>query len=198
MNAKTLGATAGVAALIALATAVPATAGSSAAVSLDKMIPALAAPQTDADHVPADVDLSGLGGVDEATVRSLGSDEAAHYWIGRAGTSEVCLIMQLMADSEVAASTCTELAHFYRAGMSLLAGKGAQEPESTAEAYLIPADVVVPTESAASRAAGAQGASASPQFISGRPDQLRDLEQFEVRRDDGSIFRFTPLSAADA
>jgi len=194
MKFKTLGATASVAALIALSAAVPATAGNSSAVGLEDMLPVLAVPQDDTDRMPHGIDLADLGGVSKDSVRAIGSDEAARYWVGRSGTSEVCLILQVAADSEMAASTCAPITEFYRNGLRLVAGKSADDPSSSAEAYLLPADIDLAAIGAPEARATARSVASSPNLVSGRPDQLEDLERVEVRREDGSTFYFNPIS----
>jgi hypothetical protein len=191
LNKAKIAGAAGIAAVIALGTAAPAIAASANAVSVDDLIPALAAPQHASDRAPGGLDLVALGGIDEDSLRSLGSDEAGEYWVGRAGGAEVCLVTRLAADPELAASTCTPITEFYRNGLALVAGLSAEDPALAAEAYLLPSDIgAEPLDQGLAR----RSAATEPNLISGRPDQLETLEAFEVDRADGSSFRFAPIA----
>ncbi|WP_217616765.1 hypothetical protein [Cellulomonas sp. GbtcB1] len=191
MNKVKIAYATGVAAVIALGTAVPAVAASANAMSVEDLIPALAAPQHESDRAPGGLDLVALGGIDEDSLRSLGGDEAGEYWVGRAGGAEVCLVTRLAADPELAASTCTPITEFYRKGLALVAALGAEDPTLAAEAYLLPSDIgAEPLDlGLASRSTDTE-----PNLISGRPDHLETLEAFEVHRADGSSFHFAPIS----
>lgn len=194
MKTKIVGAATGVAALVALATVLPA-AGSSSSVSIEEMVPAFATQQAGSDRAPATLNLESLGGISADSLRLVGSDEAGRYWVGRGETSDVCLIMQLAVDEEMAASTCAPIAEFYRVGLKLMAGKSEDEPATSAEAYLFPADIDLRGDvSPAARSARSAG---KANLISGNPDVLDKLEDFEVRREDGTVFRFSPLFRSD-
>ena len=191
MKKTTTAYAAGLAVLVAAGTAVPAVATGTTPTGVEDLIPVLAAPQTGADRAPDGLDLVALGGIDPDSLRTLGSDDAGDYWVGRAGGAEVCLVTRLAVDPELAASTCAPITAFSRVGLSLVAGLSADDPALAAEAYLLPSDIGAPpvAQGLASRSAGGQ-----PGFISGRPDQLEALEPFEVERPDGPAFRFAPLS----
>lgn len=177
--------------MVALGTATPAVAASAHAMSVEDLIPALAAPQLESDRAPDGLDLVALGGIDEDSLRSLGSDEAGEYWVGRAGGAEVCLVTRLAADPELAASTCTPITEFYRKGLALLAALSAEDPALAAEAYLLPSDIAA---APLDQRLVSRSAVAEPNLISGRPDQLETLEAFEVDRADGSSFHFAPIA----
>lgn len=191
LNKTKLACAAGLSALIAIGTAVPAVAASANSMSVEDLIPALATPQLESDRAPDGLDLAALGGIDEDSLRSLGSDGAGDYWVGRAGGAEVCLVTRLAVDQELAASTCAPITEFYRNGLSLIAALSAEDPALAAEAYLVPSDIdtTAPEQGLGSRSAGTES-----NLISGRPDQLANLEAFEVERADGSSFHFAPIS----
>lgn len=196
---KLIGATGGVLALAAVSTTLPAAAGDSSAVSLEEMLPLIAVPQVGSDHVPAEVKLDELGGISARSVRSAGSDDAAHYWVGRTEASEICLIMQLVDEPEMSASTCAPITEFYRKGLSLVAGTNAENPGNAAEAYLLPSDVRVPGASndhASVRHQAERGLSPTSRvnLVSGRSAQLDGLKNAEVHRGNGGTFHFRPIS----
>lgn len=191
MNKKKIVCAAGVSALIAIGTAVPAVATSGGSVSVEDLIPALAAPQVEADRAPDGLDLTALGGIDEDSLRSLGSDEAGEYWVGRAGGAQVCLVTRLAVDQELAASSCAPITEFYRNGLSLVAAVSAEDPGLAAEAYLLPSDI---DTASLGQGLARRSVASEPSFISGRSDQLEALEAFEVDRADGSSFHFAPIS----
>lgn len=192
MRKKFIAATVSVAALIALSTAVSATAGGSSTVTLEEMLPVLAAPQTDSDRAPDEIDLASLGGVLEDSLRWAGSSETGNYWVGRAGTSNVCLVLQLAADPLTSASACAPITEFYRIGLKLRVEMG--DPSAAAEAYILPADIDVIAIGASQATATADVAVEGVNLVSGRPNELKGLKPSEVPRDNGMTFQFYPLS----
>ncbi|QKW15621.1 hypothetical protein [Verrucosispora sp. NA02020] len=190
MRTATTIATAGVAGLIVLSTALPAIAGDDSRTSIEEMLPVLAVQQSVQDRVPASVELDKLGNVSQESVRYLGRDDVANYWVGRAGTSQVCLILQISGGNEVSASTCTYVTDFYKKGLGLVAGGDGQ----TAEAYLLPADID-PTELGAESYDPRQKGRVVPgaNLLTVRSKATSGWKGSEVRRSDGSSFRFSPI-----
>jgi hypothetical protein len=189
---KTILATSGAAGalIVGAAFAAPA-AQAQSAVSLAELVPALSAPQTAADQVPAVVDLEALGVTDTSTVRALGSEGDASYWVARSGAEDICLIVHIAGGDEIGASSCGPVTSFASTGMGLMAGADPTIEESTAEGYLLPADVQIPGEAGVS-ARSADPSSSANLLIVAPGDEV---EAFETERADGSTFTFNPLPA---
>lgn len=92
---------AGVGALIALSTAFPTAAENKPQVTIKSVLPVLTAPQSQEDRLPAGMQPSQLGNVSPGSVRYLGSNAAAKYWVGQAGIAKVCLIVQIPGGNHV-------------------------------------------------------------------------------------------------
>src|SRR5690625_5199876 len=114
---------------------------SSSQVTVEDMIPTLATPRSADDALPDDVDLSQLGAVDPATVRSLGNDGGTGFWVGLGESSKVCLIMTLSEGGEYAGSACVGQRDFYDGGVALALSDHTGSTIDEVEAYLLPADV---------------------------------------------------------
>lgn len=186
-------------AIVAVGAVVPAYADNSDATSVETLLPELAQPQDPQDEKLAEeADLEALGGIDPESVRSLGADELGSYWLGRAGSSEVCLIVQAPGDYRVTSSTCTDIARFSETGLSLRTGESADR-ENNPEAYLMPADVpshevtaLSGSSEIASRRSAESGAQSGLLVVrSGDASDL--LDPATLQREDGSSFEFTPL-----
>src|SRR5690606_27488317 len=91
--------------------------------------------------ITARVDLVALGGIASDSTRFLGSDGYAEYWVGRGNAGNVCLIMAVKGEAQVVAPSCATITNFYRRGIGVVAGAGPTEPPTSAEAYLLPADI---------------------------------------------------------
>lgn len=184
-------ATIGATAILALTAATPAWSANTTAIS--EVAPILATAQTASDLPPAVVDLGALGGIDADTVRSLGSDEIASYWIGQTSNSDICLITHIRGGNEVASSSCRTIPEFNLMGLGLITGEGTDDPSRSAEAYYLPSDISLSEIGAPVQAEVSGRASTDGAFTSGRPGSL-DLDEADVKRADGSTFRFQPLS----
>lgn len=190
MKVKLIGAVvATITALSLVATALPAAADGSS-VNVEEMLPMLATPQTALDLVPKEVTLDSLGEIDADSVRAIGSDGVADYWVARSGTSQVCLILYIPGGNEVSASTCASLAHFYRAGMGLIAGESMTDPSRSTEVYLLPADIN-PSDLLV-RMDSSPLPKISANLLSMRPSN--SLRPADLSRMDGSIFNFNPIT----
>lgn len=176
----------GVVALITTAVVAP-SASASDGQQIESLIPAFERAQTPADRVPSTVDLFALGIYDDSTVRALGSDESADYWVARSGSSDVCLITHIAGGNEIAASTCVGVSSFYEAGLGIAAGDELPGHEKTAEGYLLPADVNLGR--ATDRTSGIRSSAADPNFLIA--DEAMEPATFE--REDGSLFEFAPI-----
>lgn len=191
MRRTTTGLLGAVATLVGLTVAGPALADGEG-VSLEVMIPQFSTPQDAADIVPSSVPLEDLGDIDETSSRFLGRDAAADYWIARSGTSRLCFISHIRTEG-MSASSCADITTFYRHGIGLSAGSGIRDPETSAEAYLFPADIVLPTAAHENRESimRAEVSSSTSNLVSVNPESP-GLAQFDVSRADGSVFQFAP------
>ncbi|HEX7351624.1 hypothetical protein [Brachybacterium sp.] len=190
--------------LLAVAcTAVPAYADGAHSTPVETLLPEFDESQSAKDLVLAEeADLGALGGIDPASVRLLGEDELGTYWLGRAGSSEVCLVVQAPGEYEVTSSTCADIGQFSRTGLSLRTGETA-DADNNPEAYLMPADV----SSSELEPYSASGANFVPQtaeagirsglLVVRSGDADRVLEPTKISREDGSTFEFTPLDDAE-
>lgn len=133
--------TLGIAALVVGATALPSIAEDPSRTTLVQMIPALSKQQTKGDLPTEAVDLS-IHGVDEESIRYLGADDVAKYWVAQSVSAEVCLVMHIPG-IEVSASSCAPITDFYRSGIGLKAGQSVDDPANSAEAYLLPSGISV-------------------------------------------------------
>lgn len=179
--------------------AVPAYAEGEHSTSVETLIPELGVTQNEKDELLAEqADLEALGGIDPASVRFLGEDELGAYWLGRAGSSEVCLVVQAPGEYEVTSSTCADISQFSRTGLSLRTGETADK-ENNPEAYLMPADISTSElEPYAASDASFMRQTAAPGSRSGllvvrSGDAGRGLEPTQISRADGSTFEFSPL-----
>ncbi len=189
---KTILAASGAAGVLIVSAALAAPAAQAhSAVSLAELVPALSAPQTAADQVPAVVDLEALGVTETSTVRALGSEDGASYWVARSGAEDICLIVHIAGGDEIGASSCGPVTSFARTGMGLMAGADPSIEEGMAEGYLLPADVQVPGEAGVS--ARSTNPSSSANLLIVTPED--EVEAFETERADGTTFTFNPLPA---
>lgn len=184
-------------------TAVPAYADGEHSTSVETLLPELGESQSAEDEVLAEeADLEALGGIDPASVRFLGEDELGAYWLGRAGSSEVCLVVQAPGHYEVTSSSCSDISQFSRTGLSLRTGETADK-ENNPEAYLMPADVSsselepYSTSSASVMSQTAEPGSRSGLLVVRSGDAHRNLKPTEISRGDGSTFEFTPLDGEE-
>lgn len=189
---KSLGAAAAVAALIGVATALPAMTDDADRLDVEVVLPMLALSRTAADSVPKAVDLDNLGGIDEATVRSLGSDGTARYWVARAGRSGVCLIAHIPGGNEISASTCGTISDFNRRGLAIIAGQSRSDLNTSVEAYLLPSDVDVTAIASSSMLRKSSDNPAHPALLTVNPQDPR-LQAAEVPREHGDPFQFRPI-----
>jgi hypothetical protein len=194
MAGKILGATGVVAALIVLSAALPATAGGESRVEVEEMLPALGAPQTSADHVPEGIDLDALGGVRPETVRSLGTDETADYWVGRAGSSRACLILHLPGQEPITAATCGLIMDVYRQGLALDAGSQRDDPTRSAQAYLLPSDVDPAKLGSMLTKVSSNRDGDKTNLLSRQQLNTTPLQPAALPRNNGEVFEFTPLA----
>ncbi|MFT0846582.1 hypothetical protein VR010_02370 [Actinomycetaceae bacterium L2_0104] len=183
----------GVAAIVGLSTMTSAT-GNEGATSIDEMIPVLIRTQSAQDLPPENLPLDSIADLQRSSLRSLGSDGIADYWVARAGTSEVCLILSIPGEDAMSASTCTPLTSFYERGLSLSAGASVDDPSTAVEAYLLPADIqqedldISGTQSDLQRNEAALEIS----LLSVVPGQS-GLTPTVIERENGPDFSFDPL-----
>ncbi|MFV2010477.1 MULTISPECIES: hypothetical protein [unclassified Micromonospora] len=195
MRVPALGVTAGVAALNVISTALPALAQDAPRVEVERMLPILALPQSVQDRVPEDVDLGHLGNVSRESVRFLGEDDIADYWVGRSGNTQVCLIVKISGGNGVSASACASVTDFYRTGLGLGAGESVNGSEGSIEAYLLPADIDPIDLGAARHMKQAWQGRPDAHLLTVRPQVGSNWKGSEVERDNGISFRFTPISS---
>lgn|SRR5690606_3185005 len=193
MRFALLAASAATATIVAVSTALPAVARDGAQKPIEAIVPAFAQPQTASDVVPERVDLVALGGIASDSTRFLGSDGYAEYWVGRGNAGNVCLIMAVKGEAQVVASSCATITNFYRQGIGLVAGADPKEPATSAEAYLLPADITSDDLGLGMQARSSAQAT-HDSLISLRPGSNEGVRTIE--RHDGSSFRFAPVSAA--
>lgn len=184
---------------VVMAAASPALAGGGV-IPLEDVAPILSTTQTTADLPPTYIDLHVLGDIDPASVRAIGHDEVADYWVGQSTANDICLITAIRGGNEVAGSSCRSLVEFNQFGLAMITGEDASDPKRSAEAYYLPGDVTLSdvgaTESNGSNLRVAEGANSSQPMdglAAGRPGTL-DLEARDVERSNGSTFHFKPLS----
>lgn len=192
MNYRILATASSIAALAVVAVALPASAEDKSRVQINEMVPAFAESQTEADKVPNTVNLGALGDIDEGTTRSLGSDDAAEYWVARSGPSDICLVMYLGGENELSSSVCGPIADFYRTGLGLRSGVDVNDPATSAEAYFLPADVALTDIAPDNISLKSNESAPSASLLTVQPENT-DLKPVKVPRADGSYFSFTPL-----
>ncbi|MEV0155498.1 hypothetical protein AB0H57_17390 [Micromonospora sp. NPDC050686] len=193
MNRKILGATGVVAALIVLSATLAMTACGGSRADVEEMLPALGAPQTEDDRIPEGIDLDALGGVRPETVRRLGADDTAEYWVGREGSSRVCLILHIPGGAEVTAATCRSITDFYEKGLALEAGGNRGDREPSAQAYLLPIDVDTAKLSPVLTRVPSASDSIETNLLSLQSQDASSLQPTDLQRKSGKVFGFTPL-----
>lgn len=164
--------------------------------SVDEILPVSAVPQTEqdraAEHLDFDLDRHGLS---SESLRWLGTDGLAEYWVAVENKRDVCLLAYIPGDDWVAASTCTSLADFYRSGLGLGLRQDQNDPAQALEAYLLPRDIDPEQLGLSQRAdlgAGSLGEFRAS-LVSVSPLDS-ELTTAEVTRDNGVVFQFTPLT----
>lgn len=162
--------------------AAPSMASSSSGTPLDQLIPELAVAQTSNDALPDNMKLEDLGPIDATSLRHLGEDELAEYWVGRSGSTQVCLIITLRDYPGVGASACGEATDFYNQGIALSTGNA----EIKSEAYLLPADVPIGELTNAKSLSSGVGL-----LVAGSASIPTD--SVEIIRPSGQTFTFSPL-----
>ena len=182
-----------VAGLVVLTAALPASAAERS--DINDLVPAFATNQNAQDRSLESVSSEAFGALNADSVRWVGRKGTAEYWVARKGNSNVCLVMHIPGGMEVVAVTCAPAEDFYRKGLSLEAGGSPDEPDASAEAYLLPGDVdaggiVSRPELRTAALAAAAGDRAN--LIVVEPGKS-GLSQAEVAREDGSGFHFVPL-----
>lgn len=191
MRIKSLATSTTLVAFLALSTFASSSALGDAHLSVEQLIPQLDVAQTVADKVPDVVDLSALGAIDFDSIRSLGTDGVANYWVGRVGTSQLCLIMHIPNGYEVSAAACGEISDFHQQGIGLRAGESVNESERSAEAYLLPSDVQPSAIVAKYKLELREGTNAG--LLAVTPGSL-SAETITIPRMGSSDFSFVPLS----
>lgn len=190
MNTKLVAAVAGAGSLILGSLFVPTVAMAGSAVTLEDMAPALPEPQSKQDQLPSIVDLEALGNISSESIRFAGDDDTAQYWIGKGEAAEIWLIMHI-PENGISASTCAQATDFYSSGLALAAGESRTDPSSSAEAYLLPADINLADMGAL--AANRKSAEVDGVNLITVPFQSHDIPSSEVDRKDGSTFYFVPI-----
>lgn len=194
MKREALGATGFAAALIVLSAAFSTAASGKPRVDVEEMLPILGASQTAHDRIPDGIDLDAIGGVRPETVRRLGIDDTAEYWVGRAGSARVCLILHISGGAEVTAATCGLITDFYKRGLALQAGENWKDPERSARVYLLPADVDAAKLSPMLTKIPSTSDGAEVNLLSEQPQGSSLLRPTDLPRDNEGVFRFTPLA----
>lgn len=193
MMNKTIAVTIATAAALSLGASTPAWAELPGTTAVGDVIPALATAQASNDMVPDGIDLVALGDINPDSVRSLGSDDLASYWIGQSVNGDVCLISYIPSGNEVAGSSCAGLPAFQQSGLAMITGEDVRDPSRSTEAYYLPDGVDV-SDLGSSRILNARVRPDGPSnFVSGRPGSL-ELHAVKFQRPDGTTFRFTPLT----
>lgn len=174
---------------LVLAASTPALAGTGTT-PIEDVVPIFSLTQTAADVPPSNVNLEALGDIDPESVRAVGSDDVASYWVGQSADEDICLITYIPGGNEVAGSSCRSIPEFNQWGLGMIMGEDTADPSRSAEAYYLPSDISVAAIGASDQS-GARVAASN--FTSGRPGAL-NLSPEDVTRSDGSTFHFQPLS----
>lgn len=196
MNKKALGIAGATAALVVTFAAIPATADEAPRVDVEDMLPVLGEPQTAHDHLPTEFPLDAFGGVRPETVRSLGADDKAEYWLGRAGSSNICLMLHIPGGAEITAATCGSITDFYKGGLALEAGAKRQSPNSSAQAYLLPSNVDAAALGSmlTKVSSGSDGIRAN--LLTRQSSDTTPVRPADLKRGSGEVFTFNPLTPA--
>lgn len=164
MKNKTIIASAGFIATALLVVSIPA-ASSESSEQFDSSIAVLDAQQRPQDLLPEEaMEILTLTGVDEASVRSLGETNEAHFWAGANSQGDVCLISRVKDVAD-----------------------GYPEDAKLFGANCTPADVAA-RDGVALRIQGAEGTSLAMHMLSGElsPESVRILED-EIRPFGGDV-----------
>lgn len=181
--------------LASIATPVIASTEGPSPVNVEQMVPALAERQAKKDLLPSNLDSERLGGVRLDTVRSLGSDATARYWVARAGSADICLLVHIPGGADVSASTCGPITEFYRSGLSLAAGENPDSPERSVQAYLLPDDIEISKLASLSLNARSSSTTVDTEanMLTMRWHDGAQLAPVDVPRSNGQDFRLAPL-----
>jgi hypothetical protein len=103
-----------------------------------KVVPALGKEQTKSDVPPASVslDLHGPTGIDPTSVRLLGSDDRATYWVALDHNGSTCLIALLSDDTS--GGSCNTIGLIKANGLGLAVSGNPFEGVKGVEAHLLP------------------------------------------------------------
>lgn len=125
------------------------------------------------------------------TARKVGSSDVAEFWAAMDADGRLCLVSVLLDGT--AASSCSLPVDFFRYGAALALAGSEASPDMTAEAYLVPADVELPSGGVASRSKNALEESDSTQlFVVGRDGSNPPDGEF-ARAGVEEPFQFQPL-----
>lgn len=185
-------------ALMSLSIANPALAAGDSLVDVEEMLPVLGQPPTANDRLPEGIDPGELGDIRQSTVRSLGSDGTAEYWVARAGSSNLCLILNIPGGAEVSASACGPITSFYRTGIALGAGESPDRPERSVVAYLLPSDVEMAKLTPLLPSIESSTYNARSNMLSMPWHGETMLPEVELPRSNGEIFNFVPLENGES
>lgn len=180
------------AALSVAAAALPAATAAPGA-TLDESLPLATTTQSQQDRTPDIIELSDLQ-VAPDSIRRVGSDGIADYWVGSNEGNEVCLIAHIPKDNWVAGSTCVSIIDFYRSGVGLGLEKSNLDQPISIEAYLLPADITQTEIGLRERdGVGSTNRDYRANLVSVEPsNSLADLT-LEIERENGVRFQFVPL-----
>lgn len=174
-------------------------------VNVEDVLAVLNEPKAEYDNLPDGVDHAALGGIAPDSVRYLGQDALARYWVGVAHDSAVCLVTVIPDGNQIAASACASFPEFYEKGIGVVAGESREAGDRSTEAYLLPDDApdvaaahtgsVKPSGglSAADGSTVAGGRAGSAYLVTGRPGAL-GVESGNFDRPNGIPFRFETVN----
>lgn len=161
--------------------------------TLAESLPLAVTTQTEQDKTPDAIELSDLQ-VAPDSIRRIGSDGVADYWVGTNEANEVCLVAHIPHDQWVAGSTCVSIIDFYRSGVGLGLEKLAIDQPTSIEAYLLPADIAY-SEIGLRERDGVDSLRTEYQanLVSVEPYSSHADLNLELERENGVRFLFVPL-----
>lgn len=158
----------------------------------EEFIPVLFSEQSKEDAIPSLLNASELD-IELKSVRLVGADDVATYWVGTSPTKDLCLVAYIQAEEWVAGSSCVPITDFYQSGLGL----GLEGASGSTEAYLLPEDVA---PSAVGLAQGGDAARKQAEFQANLVTVSLDTAPpaaTDFIRPNGVGFQFVPLRMED-
>lgn len=181
--------------------AFPSLAHSGPTMGVEDLAPELSRAERAGDNPPHVVGSGAAETVVPGSMRLLKGEEEANFYVGRGEGGQICLVVEVLNENDVVASSCTSIVDFNSEGIALQVYAIDEEAGSVFDktAYYLPADVDISEIVSQVPDAGSEGGTVtsgaeSAHFLVVDSAETDDLTSVVVPRGNGGAFRFNPLS----